>query len=220
MTATALWFYRSAQVSRAFLYGATQDPQLPAHLINDARIPFLGFAGSKYSAGGVVLLAINPGGGGDVYQTRTPQDSELIPLIEAFVKSSKSAAPKHFEAMSRNYSTHVRTWNLWRILWPVLQACRKNLNEVVYLNCFPYRTAGNRMPKAIALRSSWTNVVEPLLMELKPATVVGLGKKVGGFAERQFRGPGKLYVVPRTIGDTQVSKEAKVVLKALRQHDI
>jgi hypothetical protein len=213
-------FHRSARISRAELYGVPQDRQLPAHLVEDARIPFLGFAGSQFQPGGVVLLAINPGGGGDAYQRRTMQDAQLLPLIEAFTKSSGEEITKHFVAMSSNYAAQVRTWNLWRIFAPVLQACGKEMDEVIYLNCFPYRTAGDRMPQAAALRASWAKVVEPLLSVLNPAIVVALGKKVGGVAEQQFKGPGKLYVVPRTIGDTRVSEEAKVVLEALRKNAI
>jgi hypothetical protein len=189
-------------------------------LVEDARIPFLGFAGSQYRSGGVVLLAINPGGGGDSYQIRTPQDAQLLPLIETFVTSSPEEVAKHFDSMSSNYAAQVRTWNLWRILHPVLQACGKELSEVTYLNCFPYRTAGDRMPQAAVLRASWAKVIEPLLVVLKPSIVVALGKKVGGVAERQFRGPGVLYVVPRTIGDTRVSDEANFVLKSLRGNAI
>jgi len=210
-------FLDPAKVSRAALYGVSPDRQLPANLVDDAHIPFLGFAGPQYWPGGVVLLAINPGGGGSSYQIRTPQDDQLLPLIVAFIKSSSDNSPRHFAAMSSNYAAQVRTWNLWRILAPTLEACGRELSEVAYLNCFPYRTFQDRMPQASALRASWTNVVEPLLTGLRPSTLVALGKKVGGVAERLFRGPGKLYVVPRTIGDSYVSEEARVVLARIRE---
>ena len=217
MHSFALAFLKSARISRADLYGATQDPQLPINLVEDARIPFLGFAGERYLPGGVVLLAINPGGGGNAY-CRLPRDIQLLSLIEAFIKSSPETAGKNFDAMSNNYAEQAQAWNLWRILFPILQACGKELNEVTYLNCFPYRTKEDRMPQAAALRASWAHVVKPLLTELKPSILVALGKKAGGVAARQFNGPGKLFIVPRTIGDTYLSEEAKVVLDSLRQH--
>lgn len=220
MSAIAETFLTSARVSRAALYGVSQDPQLPTNLVDDARIPFLGFAGTKYRPGGVVLLAINPGGGGSSYRIRTAQDNQLLPLIVAFTESSGDHSPGHFAAMSSNYAAQVRTWNLWRILGPTLEACGKELSEVAYLNCFPYRTSEDRMPHASALRASWKKIVEPLLSQLRPATLVALGKKVGGVAERHFRGPGKLHVVPRTIGDSRVSEEARVVLARLRHEAI
>jgi hypothetical protein len=210
-------FHRAARVSRADLYGISPDQQLPAYLTTDARTPFLGFVGHKFTAGGVVLLAINPGGGGKAYQHRPPQDQEILPLIEAFVCSAATEASRCFRAMSNNYAKQVQTWNLWRILNPVLQACDKELSEIVFLNCFPYRTAGDRMPQVLALRASWVTIIEPLLAELKPNKVIALGKKAGGVAKRYFRGPGQLYVVPRTIGDTWLCPEAEDVLKSLRE---
>lgn len=217
MSKIAVAFLKSARVSRAELYGVAPDRQLPANLIEDAHIPFLGFAGPRFQTGGVILLAINPGGGGDAYTCRRPQDNVLLPLIEMFVKSTEREAEKCFAAMSTNYASQVKTWNLWRILNPVLDACRQDLSEVAYLNCFPYRTAGDRKPDAYALRASWNKVIEPLLAELKPSTVIALGKKAGSVMERHYRSPARLYVVPRTIGDTRVSDEAHQVLEALRR---
>lgn len=210
-------FHHCARVSRAALYGQSPDRQLPANLVDDAHIPFLGFAGTKYRTGGVVLLAINPGGGGSAYRTRTTQDEQLLPLITAFLRSTPAALLKRFEAMSTNYAGQVRTWNLWRIMYPVLEACEKDLSEVAYLNCFPYRTRGDQTPVAPALRNSWLNIVKPLLHELSPSIVISLGKKVGCVAERQFRGPGRLYVVPRTIGDSYISDQARAVLAQISQ---
>lgn len=215
----ALAFLRSARVSREDLYGVGRDRQLPRHLVEDARLPLLGFAGPRYAAGGVVLLAINPGGGGDSYK-RTPEDEELLPLIEAFRNSSAAEASWRFDAMSSNYRVQMQTWNLWRIFHPVLEACGKELEDVSFLNCFPYRTAGDRMPHAAALRASWTKIIEPLLAELRPSILVALGKKAGGVAARRYCGPAKLYVVPRTAGDSRISEEARVVIETLRRDAI
>ncbi len=211
-------FLRAASVSREDLYGVPVDGQMPLHLHDDARVPFLGFAGQRYVKGSVVLLAINPGGGGDAYQMRTTQDAQLLPLIEAFRRSSPSDTADRFDAMSRNYALQVRSWNLWRILGPVLEACGKELEEIAYLNCFPYRTTGDRKPSSQALRASWAKIVEPLLSELQPSKVVALGMKAGGVAETYHRGSYTLYVVPRTIGDSRISSEAQLVLKALREN--
>ncbi len=85
----AIEFQRVAQIRRASLYGTEKDPQLPAHLVEDARVPFLGFCGPNYKPGGVVLLAINPGGGGDAYVSRTREDQVLIPLRKVCINRPK-----------------------------------------------------------------------------------------------------------------------------------
>lgn len=210
-------FHRAASVSRATLYGTPVDRQLPQNLQDDARLPLLGFCGPKYVKGGVVLLAINPGGGGAAYVRRTPQDEILFPLIEAYVQNANpDVVSESFRRMSASFSTQAQSWNLWRILSPVLQACGKTMDDVAYLNCFPYRTAGDALPQATALRSGWTQIVAPLMGELAPSIVIALGKKAGNVAEKYWASPGKLFVVPRTIGDSRLSDEAKVVLSRIR----
>jgi hypothetical protein len=208
-------FQKAAIVPRAALYGTDSDPQLPASLLADARVPFLGYCGPRYSVGNPILLAINPGGGSDDYSERHAEDEELIPLIEAFVHAQGSATPKAFEKMCHVYMEHVQTWNLRNIVTPTLAACGKGVDEVCYLNVFPYRTRKNAMPSAKALTAAWEKIVAPLLGELRPRHLIALGKKAGGVAER-FRPEAKLFIVQRTNGDRYVCDEAKKVLETLR----
>ena len=210
-------FHRAARVTRAALYGEQEDLQLPPNLHSDARVPFLGFCGRRYARGGPVLLAINPGGGGEAYASRTTQDAELIPLIEAFVASGPSDLFAAFERMFANYSAQVQTWNLWRILQPTLTACDVTIDLVCYLNLFPYRTANDVRPSALPLRAAWLEIITPLLQALHPSLLIALGKKAGSIAERFHSAPPPLFVVPRTIGDTYVSTEAEHVLAAIRE---
>lgn len=191
---------------------------MPCNLQDDAAIPFLGFCGGDYRRGGCVLLAINPGGGGDAYTQRTPQDQKLIPLIQQFTSSDDSSVVASFDAMSANYSALAQSWNLWRILKPTIEACGFTIDQVCYLNCFPYRTAKDAKPAAYVLSKAWQNIIVPLLGELDPSILVALGKKAGSVAKRFHNGTAQLYVVPRTIGDTVVSPEALMVHAELRNH--
>lgn len=210
-------FHEAANISRAALYGSTDDPQMPRNLQDDARVPFLGFCGPRYQQGGFVFLAINPGGGGDAYTARTPQDRELIPLIEKFVASDIEHADATFTRMRDRYAAHVQSWNLWRIMKPTLAACNQAIDQICYLNVFPYRTAGDVLPSKVALRRAWSLVTGRLLAEFKPSNLVALGKKAGNIAAELHTQPPRLFVVPRTIGDSRVSTEAIEVLAAIRQ---
>ncbi len=214
--AVAFIFHAAAQVRRQQLYGVEIDGQLPQHLRADARVPFLGFSGPKFRPGCPVLLAINPGGGGDAYQVRTPQDEELIPLIEAFVAAEDIEIEAAFNRMTRTYMAMAQTWNLRRILKPTLDACGVSVEEVCYLNIFPYRTRGDVRPSASSLRKAWSDITSPLLADLKPSKLIALGKKAGGVAQSLAKEGPRLYVVPRTIGDTYISDEAKLVLQQIR----
>ena len=209
-------FQKAASVSRAALYGIASDAQLPLNLVTDAKVPFLGYCGPKYVQGNPVLLAINPGGGGDDYRQRHAGDEELIPLIEAFCRASPEERGEALDGMSRVYMQHVQTWNLRKIVIPTLEACGKAVDEVCYLNVFPYRTRNNAMPTATARYAAWGNVVAPLISELRPKNLIALGKKAGGVAERRPIQNTNLFVVPRRRGDRYVCDEAKVVLAAIR----
>ncbi|MFC5520096.1 hypothetical protein [Polaromonas jejuensis] len=212
----ALAFQRSANVSRAALYGTERDAQLPLNLAADARVPFLGYCGPRYAVGNPVLLAINSGGGADEYRERHAEDRELIPLVEAFVRANQGTRARTFEAMSRVYMQHVQTWNLKNIVTPTLEACGRTVEEVCYINLFPYRTRKNNMPSAKARYAAWENIVAPLLNELRPILLIALGKKAGRVAERFPQPTSKLFVVPRTNGDRYVCDEAKAVLEMIR----
>ena len=210
--------YRSAiSVARADLFGITSDPQMPLHLIEDTGVPFLGFAGQDYREGGLLLLAINPGAGNDKLRKRPLQDAELIPLILAFKASDPDEIESTFAAMSSSYIKQAKTWNLWGIVGPVLEASRKAPEEVAFANIFPYRTYKDRKPHHLPLLNAVGQIAKPLISGLKPGTVVALGKKAGEALEgEQFSG--RYFVVPRTNGDRYVSAEAGKVLEAIRQH--
>ena len=214
-TSFASAFQTAARVSRSVLYMTDHDPQLPANLLADARVPFLGYCGPRYAVGNPVLLAINPGGGGENYLERHAEDKELIPLIEAFVGADEAGSPKAFERMCNVYMQHVQTWNLWNIVSPTLAASGKKVDEVCCINVFPYRTRKNAMPRAKALAAAWRQIAAPLLKELRPRHLIALGKKAGGVAERFHLEP-RLFTIQRTNGDRYVCDEAKMTLEALR----
>jgi len=208
-------FHQAASISRATLYEREHDLQLPLNLQSDARVPILGFCGPRYVVGNPVLLAINPGGGGDDYRERHARDEELIPLIEAFVRASQSAQGAAFEKMSLAYMQHVQNWNLKNILEPTLDACGKNIDEVCFLNLFPYRTRMNRRPSAKALNSAWIKVIAPLLSELRPMLLIALGRKAGSIAEKFPQPTSILFAVQRTNGDRYLCKQAETMLVSI-----
>ncbi|MGH8203401.1 MAG: hypothetical protein ACREST_02265, partial [Steroidobacteraceae bacterium] len=66
-------------------------PFASCNLPIDTETMFAGYLGVAYAKGrGLLFLAINPGGGGDAYETRTTEDEIFYPLLVSF----KSAAMK------------------------------------------------------------------------------------------------------------------------------
>lgn len=204
---------QAVRLNRSDVFGA-DDRQMPTSEPIDALVPQIGFVGNDYRPGGTILLGINPGGGGDTYR-RTAQDSRLLPLITSLrdVEASPDALNKMFDL----YAANMRTWNLWRIAAPVIEACGHGQSEIVYLNWCPFRTRGDKMPHARAMRQSFDAYLAPLIVRLAPRQMIALGMKVGTWlGKAPLRGV-TLHVIPRTRGDSYLSPEALVAIERLKK---
>ncbi|MES2508977.1 MAG: hypothetical protein V4625_03565 [Pseudomonadota bacterium] len=206
-------FARASRVSRAFLYGLDADRQLPLHLPDLARTPYLGFTGKNYQLGGVCLIGINPGGGGDAYSEETLADRQLADSID--ILRGNDSNPAHFEAMNDRFEAQFRQIPFKTIVNPVLEAADSDVSSCAYLNMFPYRTRGDKMPHSKALAKSCELIVEPLLKALRPRYIVILGYKARNTAEKNLSLPIKPYVIKRTIGDRVICPEAAAVIKEI-----
>ena len=215
-------FHALTAISREEIFGAKDAMVRPLHLTDDAFTMFPGYVGANFTPGrGLLLLAINPGGGGDSYVKRIPEDEELYPILASFKRASPGQAELHFERMNTSFHRAVQGWNLWRILRPTLDAAGLGLHEVAYMNVVPYRTRGDKMPPIDARRTAWSRIVSPSIDALKPTAIVTLGKKADSAVAPMLRTATRYYCVPRTIGDSWVSPEAIQVHEKIRKdfHD-
>ena len=131
----------SVQIEREVIFGPHDAKCRPLHLADDANTMFAGFVGRRYRTGaGIVLLAINPGGGGDAYRSRTGEDEHFYPLLRAFKRATQEHALEAFERVNETFAEIVRCWNVWKIIEPTLEAAGKALDESAYINLVPYRT--------------------------------------------------------------------------------
>ena len=125
---------------------------------------FAGYVGADYRPGvGLLLLAINPGGGGDAYENRTAEDQMFIPLLTRFKQAGHRERLESFECVNAAFSNIVKGWKIWTILKPTLDAAGVEIEAVAYMNIVPYRTRGNRMPPVMVRERAWKRVVGPSL---------------------------------------------------------
>lgn len=189
----------------------------PVNLPEDAETMFAGYVGLNFTPGdGLVFLAINPGGGGDAYITRTPEDELLYPLLGEFKRSTGDEVRERFEDVNAAFTRVLPHWNLWRIFAPTLAAAGRELDEIAYLNVVPYRTRQDRMPPVAARRAGWRQIVHPTLDLLNPRAVVTLGKKAGSVVDDMLGTALPHFCVPRVIGDTYVAERARAVHAEMR----
>ena len=207
----------SVQIEREVIFGPHDAKCRPLHLADDANTMFAGFVGRRYrSDAGILLLAINPGGGGDAYRSRTGEDEHFYPLLRAFKRATPEHALEAFERVNEAFAEIVRHWNVWRIIERTLEAAGKALDEVAYMNLVPYRTRADKMPPVAARRTAVKRIVEPTIDLLIPRAIVALGKKAGTIQD--IRRPDvPMYCVRRTIGDTYVHADAMQTLAEMRR---
>ena len=214
--AIAEFLHRCVRIEREAIFGPDDaEKWLPKYLNEDASTMFAGYVGPRYVPGkGIVLIAINPGGGGDSYSRRTPEDERFYPLLHKFKTADRSNAQKAFEDINDRFKEMVQRWNIWRIIEPTLDAAGLSLEQVAYVNLVPYRTRGDKMPPVSARKSAFERIVEPMFEILDPKAIVALGKKAGTI-QQLWQAP--VYCVQRTIGDRWVHDNARSVLDEIRR---
>lgn len=210
-------FYRLTGISRIDVFGDADSNYRPINLPEDNATMFAGYVGRDYTPGkGLLFLAINPGGGGDAYTVRIPEDEVFYPLLHKFQAADRSRVLETFEAVNSAFVPIVKGWNLWRILGPTLDAANVNIDEVVYMNVVPYRTRENKMPPVAARRPAWSKIVQPTLEIVDPRAIITLGKKAGSVVDALLESKLTTYCVPRTIGDTYLSEGAMQIHAKMR----
>lgn len=213
----ATHFRSLAAISRSEIFGLDDNLVRPINLPIDSETMFAGYVGATYSEGrGLLFLAINPGGGGDTYKTRTAEDEIFYPLLVNLKTASSELACENFERINEAFATIVKGWNLWRILGPTLEASGRDLSEIAYMNVVPYRTRQDKMPSVSARRGAWARIVLPTIARLRPRAIITLGKKAGSVVDSLLTEEIEHYCVPRTIGDTYVSDAALAAHEEMR----
>lgn len=204
------------QVTRAEIFGAALDDAKykPLQYADDAAVMFAGYIGPAYATDGIVFIAFNPGGGGERHH---PGDDRFYALLREFRAASRQQVVTKFDAINAAFTSIVQRWPMWRIFQPTLAAFGVPLREVCYFNAVPYRTRENKEPPVAAKQTAWQELVAPALAILQPSIVVALGVAAGKIIHRFNEHDAKVYVVPRTIGDTYVSERAETVLAGIRR---
>jgi hypothetical protein len=211
-------FHDLTQITRADIFGDKEEEVRPINLLKDTGTMFSGFVGKDYQPNcGFLVLAINPGGGGDAYNKRIPEDEIFYPLLHALKAAPAESADDAFEAVNTAFVPIVKAWNLWRILGPTLDAAGTNLDAIAYMNVVPYRTRNDKMPPAAARKIAWELIIDPSISLLRPHAIIALGKKAGSVVENLLPCDIRYYCVPRTIGDSWISDDAKKVHELMRE---
>lgn len=200
--------YQTAlRVSRAQFFEV--NTSLPVSLTDSAHIPYLGWVGKNYR-GGTVLIAKNPGGGGDSQVETTELDARVIARLKALRDSEAANASGLLDELTDAYHTQLPTIGMGVLLNRVLSRAGEKLDRVTFFNACPYRTRNDEKLGARMQRVSREVVAAPLLKALNPDTIIYLGVEVGREASKTLKAHWT-YVLPRAINDRQLNKDAEPV---------
>ncbi len=201
--------YQAAlRVSRADFFEAQKS--LPVSLTESAQTPYLGWVAKNYR-GGTVLIAKNPGGGGDSQVETTALDARVIAQLKALRDSEGDSATHLLDELTDAYHAQLPTIGMGVLLNRVLSRAGETLDSVAFFNACPYRTRNDEKLGARTQKMSRELVAAPLLQALNPDTIIYLGVEVGRGASKTLNARWT-YVLPRAINDKQLDKNAEPIL--------
>lgn len=191
----------------------------PITAVNHAQIPAPGWVGSHW-AEGTLLVAINPGGGGDAYKVNPTDDRLYNKFRELRDAKGENAQASAMHQMSEDWIDIQKSHNIWRLISAVLHATGENFNEIAYINIVPFRTREDKLPRKAELARSWTLASKRQVDALQPKRIIALGKKaykamLSAGADQQC----EIILIKRTIGDSYICAEAREVLDNLRSNN-
>ena len=163
-----------------------------------------GYVGPRYFASGrrIVLVGQNPGEGSD--PVSIGMNREYQARLEAFVREEVG-----FGELNGLIASHMLRWPVFRAkgifresgaarMSLLADGVRPSIEEVGYVNYFPFKTSGNQNPlKASPFRRhAWDTYVRRLLELLEPSVIVPMGAWCTGTVLAELRG---LAGLPKVI---------------------
>lgn len=208
-------YHRTSLLEREAIFDTAK--LMPITQTDDASTAAPGWVGPSWKAGGTVLMAINPGGGGDNYRLNSA-DEQLYGLIRRFKFASPVERKEALLALSDAWVKIQMTHNIYRIIRPILEALSADNDDVAFLNVLPFRTRNDAPAGSANLRRAWDVATRHQVEALKPKRIIALGRKAfdaltAAGATRQY----DVIYIKRAIGDSYITLEAQATIQALRE---
>lgn len=208
-------FHSTARTAREAIF---DDQRLtPRSAPNNAATAAPGWVGRDWQAGGTLLMAINPGGGGDQYRVN-PTDERLYAFIRGFRDAEGEARGRALRLLSEAWIEIQATHNIRRVTDAVFEATGATTQSSAFLNVLPFRTRDDKPARAGELRRAWRIATGPQVAALAPRRIVALGCKA--YDALLAAGVGQsheIVLIKRAIGDSSIPLHARETLARLRE---
>lgn len=207
-------YHNTALLERSAIFSDTR--LMPVTRPEDAAIAAPGWVGKQWHSGGTLLMAINPGGGGDAYRLN-PMDERLYGLFRTFKSAPADQREEALAALSTAWIEIQKTHNIYRLIRPIMEALDAGNEDLAFLNVLPFRTRQDKPAGSAILRQAWNVATSHQVAALRPSRIIALGRKA--FDALTAVGATKTYQVvylKRAIGDSHITPEAQAAIAALR----
>ncbi len=200
-TEAALLFHSLVQIERhEFLGVRDKELYLPKFQACDSHLMCPPFMGRNYKKGGLVVLAINPGGGNHKSEARVYGDGILYPIVEKFKSVEGQPSICYWEEFVPVFKEAKKSYPIYQTLLHILNASKSDLDDICYLNFLPYRVRNDKYPTTKGLMREVipqciNKFVEPSLRIFEPSVVLSFGKQVDKYID-QFWVDFPYYRVP------------------------
>lgn len=162
------------QISRAALI--PREELVPEVLPDAIQTPYLGWVGENWR-GGTLVLARNPGGGGDSQHEPQWHDAAVQRALLVLRDGPADSALANLDALAAAYHQQAPHIGMGRLLERIVSRLGEQRRDIAFLNALPYRTRKDEHASAAEMRRCMELVVAPLLERLRPDTVVVLGSQ-------------------------------------------
>jgi len=212
-------FHECVCVEREDIFG--KDDPIPISWQDDARLMFPGVVGAEYASGGVLLMAINPGGGKDTYSAKQRKkygDDRLYPAMDTFKRAKGNDVYSSFGKLNKISRDVMKNWPTWKYMEAAIRAAGVSEENFVYLNAVPYRVRNNdiKLISAEVFRRASDLVISKQINFLQPKMIIIIGKTTDNIIGDYYRSVvSKYYVVPGTKWWTRITREAEEVFERI-----
>jgi hypothetical protein len=173
--------HNSAKLTREEIW-SPEAPYRPSVRQDFAALPFLGFVGRSFVAGGVVLVASNGNSKEEVdFSKHESHDLEYIRLLNNFRNDPSTVQCQDLmEFVERD----MKIWSLASTIQRVMDRLDVTMDEMAFLNAIPFSTKESPSGTCPAWANSVKLHLQPIVTVLKPSKVIWLGKAASDRAGR------------------------------------
>jgi hypothetical protein len=176
-------------------------------------LPQPGYVGSRYRAGGLLFVSMNPGAGSQ--GGRNPDDLRQYSALQTLRDADGASICAAFDEAMAVLADIMPRWKIYRnFVEPLLGGSGMDFSEVAYINLLKWRTSSSDGLSPL-YQLSWKDHTGAQFDLLAPRRVVAIGSDAGRWFElNQPRRSEYFDFIPRVIGNN-IGKDGHAAMRRI-----